>query len=153
MAATRLLPSDRELERLLDEGLTHQQIADRVQQKTGQRVTRAAVSVAVSRAGLADRRQRYDEMIPWRVKVAHQSSYDLWMLRIAARLDRGVAVAEDERGRFNRWKDRLDEEDLVVDYDPKEESGFIYRPRRQGVDNGLIREPAPRLASVSKFDV
>lgn len=144
MAATRKLPSDRELEKMLDLGLTHQEIADQVSQQIGEPVTRAAVSVAVSRAGLADRRKRYDEMIPWRVKVAHQSSYDLWMLRIAARLDRGVAVTDEERGRFDRWKARLDDEDLVVDYDSKEETGFIYRPRRAGLDGGLIREPARR---------
>jgi hypothetical protein len=45
------------------------------------------------------------------------------------------------------WLTRLEQEGTVVLYDRSTTSGWLYVPRRIGVDRDLIREPEPpRLA-------
>lgn len=134
------------LVRWRDEGLTQQQIADRVN-ATDERitsgevapVTRSAVSVALVRADKADQRSRYAVEVPWSpIRPEHQKDHLLTMLRTWARVNAGDATLPDAaRDRYERFAARLERDHLVVDYD--EESGFSLVPRRPGIDAGLIR--------------
>jgi hypothetical protein len=128
---------------MVDRGMTHQQIADKVSSDEGVAVSREAVSAALSRAGMTNR-VRYEDEIPWRVKVEHQGSYDLWMLRLAARVDRGLGVSKTEARRLQVWKDRLNRNGAVIHYEPESEEGFWPVHREAGIDLGLIREPDRR---------
>jgi hypothetical protein len=119
--------------------MTHQQIADWVEKETGEHVTRAAVATALYRAGLT-KRVRYDEHIPWTVPVEHQHDYNLWMLRVWARTEMGLPVSDDDRRRFEPWRDRLTEAGAVIAFDPA--IGFFAVERTEADKPGdLIRRP------------
>lgn len=136
------------LVRWRDEGLTQQQIADRVN-STDERivsgelaqVTRSAVSVALVRADKSDQRNRYSAEIPWSpIRPEHQKDHSLTMLRTWARVNSSDAtLPQKARDRYERFAARLERDNVVVDYN--EQSGFSLVPRRPGVDTGLIRAP------------
>lgn len=142
MAAKRYLPSETKLKEMVDRGMTHQEIADKVSKDEGVRVSRVAVSAALSRAGLTQR-VRYDDLIPWRVLLQHQHNYDLYMLRLEARKQRGLRLTKADAGRLAAWEQRLKEARAVVHYEPESKEGFFYVPREHQ-DKGLIREPRAR---------
>lgn len=126
MAAPRLLPPVQDLKKLVDKGLTHQQIADEVFRKTGHRVSRTAISAALSRAGLTEREgHRYKEEIPWTVKTQHLTQYPARMLRLLGRNNYGTVLSAEESERLNAWLNMLEDSDAVVAYCP-EGPGFIY---------------------------
>lgn len=125
MPAPRLLPPTSELVKWVDAGLTHAQIADRIEQEFKQRVSRSTVSAALSRAGLTRDGMRYRDELPWRVKGEHLTQYPARMLRLLGRRRAGVELTDVEESRLDAWLDALDERGLVVAYAP-EVSGFIY---------------------------
>lgn len=126
MAAPRLLPPIRELQKLVGKGMTHQQIADHILDKTGVRVSRSAVSAALSRAGLTEQGSRYQDEIPWRVNVKHLTQYPARMLRLLGRRNTGkILRTTEESDRLDSWLEALHEQNLVVAYCP-EGPGFIY---------------------------
>lgn len=143
MPAVRLLPDVQTLQRYLDEGLTHQQIADRVFMETGNRVSRSSVSAAISRAGLSAEGTRYQDVIPWRVSVRHIKEYPVRMLRLLGRRRSGGVLTAAEDARLQRWLDTLVEEDAVVAYAPDAEVGFHYIDRGPDdpVDVPIRRRP------------
>ena len=141
MAGYRKLPPRQELEKWLDEGLSHQQIVDRIKETTGNEVTLSTVSSGLSRMGLTDR-VRYDDFIPWgRISVDHNTAYQLQQLRIGARLDKGLPVDAKAKARFERWRDELEEKNLCIHYDIGSVEGFHYVARRP--HDGLVRIPDP----------
>lgn len=140
MAAPRLLPEKDELLRMVRAGLTQQEIADETFRRTGQRVTRAAVSAALARAGAPPMRNRYPELLPWRVKIQHDAHYALRMLRAEARQRRGEELPHAETSRLETWKETLRRNQVVVHYDPDAPGGFFYVKARRG-DTDLIRVP------------
>ena len=146
----RVLPSDGELERMISDGWTHQQIADEAYRRHGRRVTRNAVTVAIHRAGLGGRNPRHAEQIPWTVKLADQKEYDLWMLRVGARLAKGEEVSEDQRVRFARWEEKLRGSGRVVWYDS--ENGFQWVRRHPADGDGLVRTPSVERKLRSDYD-
>lgn len=125
MPAPRLLPSNDELRRLVDQGYTHQQIAQHILDTTGTRVSRSTVSVALSRAGLTRETMRYREELPWKVKTEHLTQYQARMLRLLGRRRQGVDLTDDEDSRLDAWLDDLKANDWVVAYAP-DNDGFIY---------------------------
>lgn len=125
MAAPRLLPPASELARLVEQGLTHQQIAEHVLTTTGQKVSRSTVSVALSRAGLAKDAMRYKDELPWKVRAEHLTQYPARMLRLLGRRRAGVELNEDEDSRLDAWMESLEEHNLIVAYAP-DNNGFIY---------------------------
>lgn len=125
MAAPRLLPPISDLAKMVDAGLTHQQIADRIREQTGIAVARSTVSVALSKAGLARDGMRYKDELPWRVRAEHLTQYPARMLRLLGRSRAGNALADDEQDRLEAWLESLEERGLVVAYVPDGE-GFIY---------------------------
>lgn len=139
MPAERILPDVSTLQRMIHSGMTQQDIADAVFRDTGVRVTRAAVSAALARAGLATYRKRHHELIPWRVRVEHNKEYPLRMLRLEARRRKGEALPPEEERKLNSWLQLMDDNKAVVHYDPR--GGFYYTNPRKGVDTDLIRVP------------
>ena len=123
----RILPGKDELARMLEDGMTHQQIADKVTADTGYTIKRATVSAAISRAGLNQRQTRHFEVIPWKVKVAHIRDYPVRMLRILARRRSGEDITVEDAARLDSWLARMAEDDAVVLYDP--DRGFAYGDR------------------------
>lgn len=125
MAAPRLLPPTNELLKLVEAGLTHQQIADRIAEETGVLVSRSTVSVALSRAGLARDAMRYKDELPWKVKGSHLTQYPARMLRLLGRRRAGMKLTDDEADRLEAWLEAIEEKGLVVAYVP-DGDGFIY---------------------------
>lgn len=125
MAAPRILPPVQDLRRLVDEGLTHAEIAARIRETTGLIVSRSAVSSALSRAGLTTETPRYRKEIPWRVRAEHLTQYQARMLRLLGRRRADIALNEDEATRLDAWLESLDERGFVVAYAP-DGPGFIY---------------------------
>ena len=141
MPAQRKVPSDSILQKWVEEGLDHKQMQQRIKEQFGEDVALSSISGALSRAGLTNR-VRYDEFIPWgRIALEHNHSYQLTMLRIAARLHKGLPVRDVDRRRFERWAAELKAKGVVVHYDYDTEEGWFYTPARPGVDTGLIRVP------------
>lgn len=125
MPAVRLLPSNEELRRLVELGMTHQQIADHWLNTTGVKVSRSTVSVALSRAGLTREAMRYREELPWKVKTEHLTQYQARMLRLLGRRRQGVELTGDEDSRLEAWLEDLEDNKWVVAYAP-DNDGFIY---------------------------
>ena len=127
------VPDKNTLARWQDEGLTHQQMADRVQLETGERVSRAAISMALKRYGLTDETQpRYPVEVPWTVFERHQRAYPVRMLRLLGRRRAGREMSEEQEARLNAWLRWIKETDSVVGYDPDTDQGFWYVPREEG---------------------
>lgn len=141
MAAPRLIPDATELRRLVASGKTHAEIADLVYERTGQRVTRGAVSSAISRAGLSSPANRYKDHLPWKVRIEHAKHYAARMLRLLGRRDQGDTLSEADSRRLDAWLAKLEEENAIVAYAPHTEEGFFYvKPPR-----GYRRKGAPIL--------
>jgi hypothetical protein len=105
--------------------MTHQEIATEVERVTGEHVSRSSVSAALSRAGLSKQAQRYDQEIPWRVRVEHMTAYPARMLRLLGRRRAGLELNPHEADRLDSWLDALAERNLVVAYCP-DQTGFLY---------------------------
>jgi hypothetical protein len=136
-----VLPDRTELRRMKDSGMTHQQIADEVEKRTGQKVTRNAVTMAMARHGLSGNPTRYSEEIPWRVRQKHERHYALAMLRLYARRRRGVKLSREQEQRLTSWLGQLHENDRVVYYQADSPEGFYYVPRLPEDGDGIIRRP------------
>mgnify|MGYP002640913268 CR=1 FL=1 len=131
MSAKRLLPSESTLEKWVDEGLTHQEIVDRVFERENIVVSKSAVAAALSRAGLTNR-VRYETHIPWSpIRVDHSRAYPLSMLRFLARRDAGLPLTKDQSERLDSWLKRLEDEDAVVGYVYDDPNGFKYFRRKK----------------------
>jgi len=132
MPAKRLLPSDSILERWQEEGLTHQQMVDRVKEQDNVEVSKSAIAAALSRAGLTSR-IRYETHVPWSpVRPDHARAYPLSMLRYLARRDAGEKLTSEQNERLDSWLQRLEDNNAVVDYVYDDPDGFVYRTRRKG---------------------
>lgn len=140
MGARKKLPSDQQLKMWLDAGYSHEQIQEEAMALTGEEISLSSVSSACSRAGLTYR-VRYESHIPWRrISVDHNSAYQLTMLRLASRIDRGLEVRPINEKRLDNWKAQLKDEGMVVHYEYNSPEGFFYVKAREGIDLGLIRE-------------
>lgn len=125
MAAPRLLPPTSELQKMVDKGMTHAQIADQLTQESGHKIARSTVSAALSRAGKTTREgARYVDEIPWRVRGEHLTQYPVRMLRLLGRRNSGYELGQEEAHRLDNWIANLQQKGLVVAYSP--EAGFLY---------------------------
>lgn len=141
MPAPRLLPPTQELTKLVEQGMTHAQIAEHIRITTGLIVSRSAVSSALSRAGLTKETPRYARELPWRVKGEHLTQYPARMLRLLGRRHAGMSLNDDESERLDAWIESLTERELVVAYAP-DAAGFLYVDADEvgdGEDNIPIR--------------
>jgi len=129
MARPQILPNADKLLQMVQAGMTHAEIADAVARDTGYPVTRAAVSVALSRAGLTVEKPRYAEEIPWRLHGKDLKHYAVRMLRLLGKRRAGEELTADENTRLNNWLAKLDEADAVVAYCADSVPRMIYVPR------------------------
>ena len=126
MAPKKHTPDKATFQAWIAEGLTHQQMADRVFENTGYRVTRAAITVALMGYGLTSPKPRYKEEIPWRVKVEHAKTYPIRMLRFLGKRRAGVELPEGDARLLDTWLKRLARERLIVAYDAEDDIGVHY---------------------------
>jgi hypothetical protein len=140
MPANRILPDKITLQHWIeDEGMTHQQIADRIFETTGERVGRSAVSVAAHRYGITKPGNRYKDYLPWRVSTYHIRAYPFRMLRLMGRRDtKGPeSLNEQETAMLDGWLEMLDREKAVVGYDPEDDQGVHYISAKYKDHDGL----------------
>jgi hypothetical protein len=127
MARPKILPSDQDLLRLVkEEGLTHAQIAEQVYAETGHKVARSSVSVALSRAGLAAERRRFNHEIPWTLRGKDLRAYPIRMLRLLGHRRAGDDLTAEENRRLDSWLDLMKREKAVVAWDPDCEPSVFY---------------------------
>lgn len=125
-----MLPDNATLKRwIVDEGMTHQQVADRVLKETGNVVSRSSVSAAAHRAGFTRDTPRHSEEVPWKVRPKHMRDYAVRMLRVYARQRAGLDLTPGDEKRLEAWMQRLINDNAVVAYDPNSEYGFFYVER------------------------
>ena len=99
----RVLPSKEELQKFLESGMTHAQIAAEVTRQTGHFVRRSTVSSAIHRAGLSGPNKLYSEEIPWTVREKHLTHYAARMLRILGRRRAGIQNSQEQDDRLDSW--------------------------------------------------
>lgn len=132
----RILPPVSRLRQLVDQGMTHQQIADLITRETGSPVGRSTVSAALHRAGESQLAKKYPDEIPWRVKEQHQTHYAPRMLRLLGRRRKGIANSAEMDARLDAWLKQLRDAEAVVVYVPDTEEGFFYvkgEPDAEGI--------------------
>lgn len=127
------------MRRYLSLGLTQQQIADRYEEETGIRCSRAAIGMAIKRYDLESNkpRPRFAELTPWTLPKKHQMKWDARMLRLEGRRRQGLPMTDKELRALTAWLGDLQEADAVVAYNPNSEPGFFWVPKREGED--LVR--------------
>lgn len=133
---TRILPPTSKLRALVDQGLTHKQIAELVSRETGYPISRSTVSAALHRDGSASPAKRYPEEIPWTVHEKHQTHYAVRMLRLLGRRRQGITNSEESDARLDSWLKSLSDAGVVVTYVPDTDDGFFYikgEPTSEGV--------------------
>lgn len=139
------IPDKTELERWMRNGRPYPEILAEYETR-GIHVTSQALSVFRNRRNIAPVKTWNKDLLPWTVKAEHRGSWAAKMLRAEGKVRRGEPLPA---GRIKRdlelWKKRMEPggefEGMVVHYDPELPEGFVYVPRREGVDTDLIREP------------
>lgn len=137
-----LVPDATQMRRYLERGLSQQQIADEWEKDSNNRVTRAAIGMAINRYGLksSTERDRYDDLLPWSIKPEHRQHRDAKHLRYESRRRRGKSLSEGELRRLENWKLALRDAGAVVYYEPNTDQGWHWVPR-EPQDDDLIRRP------------
>jgi hypothetical protein len=97
----RLLPSDAELTRWHQQGLTAPECAD-IMARRGVEVTPAGIRKAWNRLGLV-RRPMHDQDIPWRVKAEHSMQKHIRRLRSVGRVREYCEQHPEHGDLFRRW--------------------------------------------------
>lgn len=101
------------------------------------------------RRGLDRRNTRSEDLLPWKLNDEHRHLYPAMMLRTEGRRRAGKPVAEDKAKKLAGWKTYLEENNLVVHYDPDTDEGFFLVPREER-DTDLIREPEVRTGNQAR---
>lgn len=138
---TRILPPTSDLKRMVQQGMTHKEIAETLSRETGYPVSRSTVSAALHRANATSPAKKYPEEIPWYVKEEHQTHYAARMLRLLGRRRKGITNSAEADQRLDSWLNQLAEAGAVVTYDPLTPEGFYYthgEPDEKGIP--VLRE-------------
>jgi len=132
----------REIRERLADGETPKEIQDDLRTR-GLAVPLRTVQSIMHRAGI---RRRSPVPWPWTVEARHQYLYPLTMLRFLRRRDgEGKPLSPEQLAELTRWLNRLDSDDVVLDYVPDRTPPFIYARRRymasgEPVDVGMYRD-------------
>lgn len=134
-----------EAQRWLREGKSYAWMVEKYLEKYNIQTTPGYWATYASRNELPLRISRNTDLIPWKVAKQHRWDYNLVMLRCEARRRAGEELPEDEAAKLTSWKKWLDDEGLVIYYDPDTEDGFFAVPREER-DKDYVRVPDnPRL--------
>ncbi len=74
-------------------------------------------------------------------QVHARSLYPAQMLRALSNRRQGIAIPELTSDRLDTWLQRLEEDDMVVHYEPDLKEGWFYVQRRPKKDTDVIRDP------------
>jgi hypothetical protein len=139
MPATKI--QDRaEVLRWFEQNKTYAWMVEQYKKKYNIETTEPMWAAFRRRNQIERRNTRSDDLIPWKLKDEHRHLYPAMMLRTEGRLRAGKPVAADKARKLERWKQSLQEDNLVVHYDPETPEGFFYIPREEQ-DTDLIRKP------------
>lgn len=130
MAPRTKVPDKATLRRWRDEGLTQQEMVERLYQETGEVVSRSGIANAMARLGLAGEGQRYEDEVPWAINPTHATSTPLRMLRLLGRRRSGKTLNSREHETLDQWLYQLRTRDWIVGYDPDDLTGFHYINRK-----------------------
>jgi hypothetical protein len=125
------------------EGYSDQEIANLWAEKTGVLLTRQGINRLVNKwdlRGEEKKRQRYDDLLPWKVKAEHDGHWYQRLLRVEAKLRRGEEVPEVWKERVERWKAKLKELNAVVAYVPDSPNGFYLVKAKPGEELITLRQ-------------
>ena len=129
----------------VDEGLTRKEIADLYFTETGRTITVQAISMAVDRFDLPKRRNRWDDLLPWRIAGKHRDAKEAKLLRLAGRRRAGLKNPDDFEAWLDSWLKDLEAQGRpVVAYYANTDEGFYYHKRVPEDGDGkwdLIRRP------------
>lgn len=141
-AMKTIVPDPTQMRRYLELGLTQQQIVEQYEKDTGIRCGRSAIGMAISRYGLSSSRprDRYMDMIPWKLEPEHQQHPDARLLRLEGRRRRGRDISERDLTWLTNWLTSLEEQNAVIIYRPETVEGFWFVPRTEE-DDDIIRRP------------
>jgi hypothetical protein len=139
MAASKIV-DEREVIRWFEEGKTYKEMQAIYLEKYNIETVPSMWGNFRRRRGLQRRLARNDDLIPWHVRSEHRWAYPVAMLRAEARRRAGFELNDETQGRLNSWLRTLEEDGLVVHYDPDTQDGFFYVPREEH-DTDIIRRP------------
>ena len=128
-----------EARRWLQEGKTYAWIVEEYKRKYNIETALSTWSMLRRREGIPRRIVRDEELMPWAVKKEHRYSNPAAMLRAEARRRAGQPLSPKIEKALDSWLATLQHENAVVHYDP--ERGWLYVPRREGIDTDLVRVP------------
>jgi len=111
---------------MVEQGLTHEQIAEIITRESGRPISRSTVSAALHRAGRTTPAKKYAEEIPWTVRQEHQTHYAARMLRLLGRRRAGITNSAEADQRLDSWLKGVEEAGAVVVYVPDTPEGFYY---------------------------
>lgn len=144
MPAPRKLPDNTILRTLRAQGHLLKDIA-----KTYD-VTEAAVWKALERAGYTDRKETYQDIVPWDIDPKHRSTAITQRFRTIMRQRRGQPLNQTEEHLLNTWMQTMTDNHVVLDYHPDAPpndasrlGGFFYTPRLPE-DEWIVRMPKNR---------
>ena len=141
MGAQSKIVDTQEVLRWFEEGRTYAWMIEQYLKKYNIETSISMWSNYRRRNGL-ERRQAWDEdLIPWHIKLEHNHKNPIMMLRKVARQRAGLPVSEKVEAEIAGWLRNLDEQQVVVGYDPDTEEGWFYFPRTPE-DTDIIRRPS-----------
>lgn len=139
------VPDATQMRRYLESGLTQQQIADKWEEDSGNRCSRSAIGMAISRYGLKSSkpRPRYADMLPWKLNEEHRMATIARKLRLEQRRREGGKLSDYELEWVQAFINDLEQRDAVVHYNPKTAKGFwlVARDPERDAPGDLIRRP------------
>ena len=125
-----------------NQGMSYSDMAKQWMKENDDVITPAAFSNLRVRLGLRPRlAQRDPKLIPWVVRSEHYAALPMRMFHTKTRQAHRLPVNPEMLQRLAEWEALLKAQNLVVHYEPNTDQGFFYVPAREGIDNGLIREP------------
>lgn len=146
MPAPRKLPDNTTLRTLRSQGWKLKDIAAEYD------VTEAAVWKALERAGFTDRKETYQDIVPWDIAPKHRSTAITQRFRSIMRQKRGVPLTETEQHLLDAWMQAMKDQGVVLDYHPDAPpndasrlGGFFYTPRLPE-DEWIVRMPKKKPA-------
>lgn len=140
MPARTKVQNEREAIRWIEDGKSYAWIVEKYLEKYKIQTTVSMWATFRHRHGLDRQITRDTNLIPWTVRPEHRWKYPLTMLRFEARRREGHELKPDQQTRLDSWKQKLEEKERVVYYDPDTEAGFFLVPREER-DTDLIRRP------------
>jgi hypothetical protein len=129
-----------EVKRWFEEGRTYAWMVEEYERKYNLQVTVSLFTHFRHRMGLPKRDVRDTSLVPWEVKREHRWSHPLAMLRAEARVRAGEPLAGRLNQKHASFMRKLEEQNLVVSYDPETPEGFHLVPREPG-DEDIVRMP------------